>query len=214
MQSYQKLKENMGEFEQRIGYAFQNKSNLLLALTHSSYANENKNEGLKSNERLEFLGDAVLNIVISETIYQRYSMLAEGEMTKARASIVCETTLVKCANHLEIGHFLLLGKGEELTGGRTRISILSDAFEAVIGAIFIDGGMQHAKSFVLRQLEKLMEDTLKGQNTLDYKTQLQEIVQGRNEGKIVYEIVDENGPDHNKIFVAQVRIGELTAGTG
>lgn len=214
MKSYQKLKENTGEFEGRIGYAFQDKNNLLLALTHSSYANENRHEGLRSNERLEFLGDAVLNISISETIYRRYPMLSEGEMTKARASIVCETTLVKSANNLEIGRFLLLGRGEELTGGRTRTSILSDAFEAVIGAIYIDGGMQPARQFILNQLEKLMEDTLKGLNTLDYKTQLQEIVQGKNDGRIVYEIVDEKGPDHNKVFIARVRIGDHLAGTG
>lgn len=212
--SLQSLLEHMKEFETRIGYSFKDSQNLLLALTHSSYANENKAEKLKSNERLEFLGDAVLNIVISEMIYKKYSHLSEGEMTKARANIVCETSLMKCANEIDIGNYLLLGKGEELTGGRTRASILSDAFESLIGAIYLDGGMKSAGSFIRRIMKRLVSDSVNGVFFLDYKTQLQEIVQKNGEVRIAYEIVEEKGPDHNKLFKSQVRIGDRIMGAG
>ncbi|MGI6777736.1 MAG: ribonuclease III [Acetivibrionales bacterium] len=206
--------ENLSELEQIIGYSFNDKNNLILALSHSSFANENKNKSIKSNERLEFLGDAVLNIVISENIFKNYPDLTEGEMTKARANIVCESSLVICANNISIGKYLLLGKGEEVTGGRNRPSILSDAFEALIGAIYIDGGLERAKLFIYRSMENIIEDSISGIIFMDYKTQLQEDVQKNGNEKIHYEIIDEKGPDHNKTFVTQVKIGEDVFGIG
>jgi ribonuclease-3 len=206
--------KNVSELENVIDYTFKNKKNILLAMTHSSFANENKNVKLSSNERLEFLGDAVLNIVISEAIYLKYSNLTEGEMTKVRANIVCEPSLMKCANEIHIGNFLLLGKGEELTGGRTRTSILSDAFEALIGAIYLDGGMKNAKMFIHSRMGKLIEDSVKGFIFMDFKTQLQEMVQKDGEKKIVYEIIDEKGPDHEKTFIVQVKVMEKVLGVG
>lgn len=206
--------EALTDLQNKISYDFNDIQNLVLALTHSSYANENKNEKLHSNERLEFLGDAVLNIIISDKLYKDYPKLSEGEMTKARATIVCEQSLVKCAHDIELGRYLLLGKGEENTGGRSRISILSDAFEALIGSIYIDGGFVKARNFVLSRLGRLIDDAIKGLISIDYKTQLQEKVQKDGEIKISYEILDEKGPDHNKIFISQVRIGDRIMGKG
>jgi ribonuclease-3 len=208
------LLDNLNGFEEKINYKFKNKKNVILALTHSSYANENRTEKLTSNERLEFLGDAVLNIIISETIYNNYSNLSEGQLTKVRANIVCEQSLVKCSNNTEIGKYLLLGKGEDISGGRTRTSILSDAFEAVIGAVYLDGGMKNAKAFVHSQMEHLIKDSVSGIIFLDYKTQFQEVVQKDGEKKIAYEIIEENGPDHDKEFVAQVKVMDRIVGKG
>ncbi|MCR4434411.1 MAG: ribonuclease III [Clostridiales bacterium] len=208
------LLSSINEYERAIGYTFKDKNNAILALTHSSYANENRHEKLTSNERLEFLGDAVLNIIISESIYKRYSGLDEGEMTKIRANIVCEASLVQCANKIELGKYLLLGKGEEMTGGRNRISILSDAFEALIGAIYLDGGMKSARKFIHSQMKQLLEDSLKGNIFMDYKSQLQEYVQKDGEKKITYEIIEQKGPDHNKVFVSQVKIVDKVMGQG
>lgn len=212
--SIEVLMENLSELESIIGYTFKNKQNLVLALTHSSFANESKNERIKSNERLEFLGDAVLNIIISENIFMEHSGLSEGEMTKARANIVCEPSLAKYANDIGIGKYLLLGKGEELTGGRTRVSILSDAFEALIGSIYIDGGIAEAKRFVYEKMKELIEGSINGIVFMDYKTQLQEIVQKNSDQKISYEIVEEKGPDHNKLFVIQVKVADKVMGLG
>lgn len=214
MNNTETLMKNLGDFEDTINYSFKNKENILLALTHSSYANENKSEKSRNNERIEFLGDAILNIVISKTIYLGYPDMAEGEMTKARAIIVCETSLAKCANKIALGKYLLLGKGEEVSGGRTRASILSDAFEAVIGAIYIDGGMDKAEAFIHKQMMNLIKDSVNGVIFMDYKTQLQELNQKNNESKIVYEIIEEKGPDHNKSFVAQVKVSDIVMGTG
>jgi ribonuclease III len=206
--------KNISQFEEKISYSFKNLSNLFIALTHSSYANENKEEKLKSNERLEFLGDAVLNIVITEKIFTNYSGLAEGELTKMRASIVCEPSLMKCANQIEIGKYLLLGKGEELSGGRIRASILSDAMEALIGAIYLDGGLKNAKRFVYDVMSKTVEESSNGMIFMDYKSQLQELIQKKSDEKITYQIIEEKGPDHNKIFVSQLKIDETVFGVG
>ncbi len=214
MQNKDTLMQNIDVFEKKIHYNFKNKENLILALTHSSYANENKSEKLVSNERLEFLGDSVLSVVISENIYKNYSHLTEGEMTKFRANVVCEASLENCANKLNIGQFLLLGKGEENTGGRKRTSILSDAVEALIGAIYIDGGFENAKTFILSQMKKFIDDSIKGEIFMDYKTQLQEIIQKSNEQKVTYEIIGEKGPDHSKIFVSQVKLDNKVIGVG
>jgi len=214
MKNKEELLSRLSEFEERMGYVFNDKNNLLLALTHSSYANENKGKGFMSNERLEFLGDSVLSLVISDNIYLEYSHLSEGEMTKARANVVCETSLMKCANEIGLGEYLLLGKGEENSGGRSRASILSDAFEALIGAVYIDGGFAEVKKFVLDKMKTLIEDSINGSIFMDYKTQLQELIQKNSDQKITYEIVEEKGPDHNKLFVSQVKTSDRVMGIG
>ncbi len=214
MQNRDSLMQNIAIFEKKIQYSFKNKENLILAWTHSSYANEYKSEKLVSNERLEFLGDSVLSVVISENIYNNYSHLTEGEMTKFRANVVCEASLEKCANRLKVGQYLLLGKGEENSGGRKRTSILSDAVEALIGAIYIDGGFENAKMFVLNQMKKIIDESIKGKIFMDYKTQLQEIIQKSNEQRITYEIIEEKGPDHSKVFVSQVKLDNKVISVG
>ena len=206
--------KELNNLESRINYTFKDIKNLARALTHSSYANENRNKMLQSNERLEFLGDSILNAIISEHIYRRIPELTEGEMTRVRASIVCEPSLMKCADNIELGKCLLLGKGEERTGGRKRISILSDSFEALIGAIFIDGDMEHAREFILSQMEEIIEGSVNGITQIDYKTRLQEIIQKNSDSRIVYEMISESGPDHDKHFKIQVKINELIRGTG
>lgn len=206
--------EILRKLEAVIHYTFIDKSNLLLALTHSSFANEKRNHGRISNERLEFLGDAVLNIVTSEYIYKNFPNLPEGEMTKTRAAIVCEASLMKCASHISLGDYLFLGKGEENTGGRSRTSILSDAFEALIGAVFLDGGLTEAKSFIFSAMKEYLQDVHSSELFIDYKTQFQELIQKSGEQHISYHILEEKGPDHNKIFVAQVNVGVQILGSG
>jgi ribonuclease-3 len=200
--------------ETKIMYHFSDPSVLFHALTHSSYANEMRMKKEKSNERLEFLGDAVLELVTSEYVYREYSNLAEGDLTKLRASIVCEQTLSSCARDLNIGEYLLLGKGEDISGGRERDSILSDALEAVIGAIYIDGGFTNAKEFV----KSFILDDLKNKDLFfDSKTILQEMIQnGNNKQKLKYKLLSEEGPDHNKTFTIAVCIenNEIGCGTG
>ena len=200
------------EFQNKIGYHFKNESLLRQALTHSSYAHEKHMKKFSDNERLEFLGDAVLEIVSSEFLYNNYPLKPEGELTKLRASIVCEPTLALCTKEIDLGDYLFLGKGEDLTGGRKRKSILSDALEAVIGAIYLDGGFANAKDFVLKYI---MTDIEHKQLFYDSKTILQEVVQGRHEN-LIYCLIDESGPDHMKSFTVEVRVGEkvLSTGTG
>ena len=169
---------DLKDFQARIGYQFKNINLLRQALTHSSYANEKHMRKLSDNERLEFLGDAVLELVSSEFLYDNYSDVPEGELTKLRASIVCEPTLALCTEAMELGKYVLLGRGEERTGGRKRKSILSDALEAVIGAIYLDGGFANAKEFVLKYI---LTDIEHKQLFYDSKTILQEIVQGKHE---------------------------------
>jgi len=208
------LLSNIYKLQKTIGYNFNNIETLLMALTHSSFANENRNDGFESNERLEFLGDSVLSLVISENIFKKYENLSEGEMTKTRANIVCEASLMKCSLEIGLGEYLLLGKGEELSGGRKRASILSDAFEALIGAIYVDGGFESAKAFINSKMENLIIDSVRGAIFHDYKTQLQEIVQKSGEHTVSYKILNEKGPDHNKTFVSQVSINDMVVGTG
>lgn len=197
-------------FQNKIGYTFGNRNLLLQALTHSSYANEKHMRKLSDNERLEFLGDAVLEIISSDFLYENYPDLPEGELTKLRASIVCEPTLAICARDISIGDYLLLGKGENQTGGRQRKSILSDALEAVIGAIYLDGGFTSAKEFVLKYI---LTDIEHKQLFYDSKTILQEVVQGEHE-QLAYILTAESGPDHNKSFTVEVRVGEKKLGEG
>jgi ribonuclease-3 len=208
------LSENLEFFQRIIHYRFKNINTLVIAFTHSSYANENRHSDIISNERLEFLGDAVLNIIISDYIYRNYPDLPEGELTRIRASVVCEPSLAQCAKKLNIGKFLLLGKGEEMTGGRERISILSDAFEAILAAIFLDGDLEAARQWVLSQLEPTIKAAAQGTVFRDYKTLLQEYIQRNGEERIEYEIVKECGPDHNKEFYVEVRHSNKVIGTG
>ncbi|MEG1205604.1 MAG: ribonuclease III [Angelakisella sp.] len=198
-------------FEEKIGYSFQNKKLLQRALTHSSYANESK-ERPECNERMEFLGDAVLSLAVSNHIFHRYH-LDEGDLTKIRASLVCEKSLFKFAKEIDLGDALLLGKGEEQMGGRTRASILSDAFEAVIAAIYLDGGMEEAAKFVLRFAIRELEQSRK-HAFVDYKTMLQEIVQKNPEEKVSYVLVREDGPDHEKTFEVEVHLNSNVIGRG
>ncbi len=211
---YGKDDERLKELESVIHYTFSDTKKLLLALTHSSYANEKRSDGLCSNERLEFLGDAVLNIVTSDYIYRNFPSLPEGELTKIRAAIVCEGSLMKCANRIGLGNYLSLGKGEENTGGRTRTSILSDAFEALIGAIYLDGGLQQASGFIFSTMNELFRDISTNELFNDYKTQFQEFVQKKGDQKISYRILEEKGPDHDKVFVVQVFVGDKALGIG
>ncbi len=204
--------EKIRELEKKTGYRFQKFDWLVLAMRHSSYTNEHHIERLQCNERLEFLGDAVLELVSSEFLYTNYPELAEGELTKLRASLVCEPTLAYDARALSLGDYLLLGKGEEATGGRQRDSIVSDAMEAVIGAIFMDGGFEAAKGFILRFV---LDDVENKQLFHDSKTLLQEMVQKREqEEEVTYVILEASGPDHDKSFKAQVRIGDQPVGEG
>ena len=190
--------------EKKSGYHFQNPHLLKQAMTHSSYANEHKAKGYHDNERLEFLGDAVLEVVSSEFLFRHYPALPEGDLSKLRASIVCEPTLALCARELDLGDFLLLGKGEEHTGGRKRDSIVSDAMEALIGAIYLDGGFASAKEFVHRFI---MTDIEHKKLFYDSKTILQEQVQKNwHDGEISYVLTGEEGPDHDKTFLVDLYV--------
>lgn len=200
------MQREICELEQMIGYDFADKELLENALRHSSYANEHKKNHLKDNERLEFLGDAVLELSSSEYLYRHYPKMKEGEMTKLRASIVCEPTLAQCAAAIELGSFLRLGRGEEQTGGRHRDSVVSDAMEALIGAIFLDGGFTNAKEFVNRFILNGVEHK---KLFFDSKTILQEIVQSSFKGEAMsYHLLREEGPEHDKTFVVQLFIGD------
>lgn len=201
----------LDELQDKIHYTFQDLHWLEVAMTHSSYANEVKHNTLY-NERLEFLGDAVLSIIVSDYLFNHYTA-QEGDLTKLRAAIVCEKSLDVMAREIDLGRYLRLGKGEELTGGRTRPSILADAFEALISAIYMDGGIEAARGFVLPFVTAMLadEDRL---SFKDYKTILQEIVQQNPEEQLVYCLVDEKGPDHNKRFVVEVRLNSNVIGVG
>lgn len=199
------------ELQRRLGYRFLREELLNHALTHSSYANEHhlKREG--NNERLEFLGDAVLEMISSESLYKNHPQMPEGELTKLRASLVCEPTLAQCAKEIDLGSFLLLGKGEEATGGRERSSILSDAFEAVIGAIYLDGGFTNAKEFIERTVLSDVEN-----RTLfcDSKTILQEMIQSDHKGTLSYRLLSETGPEHMKRFTVCACLDETVLAKG
>ena len=199
------------ELENKLGYHFHDRRLLEHALCHSSYANERHWDRLQNNDRLEFLGDAVLELATSEFLYQNYPTMPEGEATRTRASIVCEQTLALCARDLGLGEWLRLGKGEELTGGRDRDSITSDAMEALLGAIYLDGGFANAKEFVHHFI---LNDIEHKKLFYDSKTILQEQIQSETEEPIHYELVKEEGPDHNKRFTVNVVLGEKVLGSG
>ena len=193
---------DINKVEESIGYKFKNKDLLINALTHTSYAHENNKE---SNEKLEFLGDSILEFVSSKYIYNKYPNLQEGEMTKVRATVVCEESLYKIAKSHGFGDFLFLGRSEVKTGGKNRPAILADSVEAVIAAIYLDGGLQEADKFIIENLDKEIEKATKHVGDKDYKTVLQEKLQEHGEVKIEYEIINETGPDHDKYFEAQVK---------
>jgi len=184
---------------------------IALALAHPSYAQE-KNK-INTNQRLEFLGDAVLNLVVAEYIFKRYPEKAEGELTKIRSRVVCESALDNWAHEMQLGKYLLLGKGEDKSGGRGRKSILADAVEAVIGAIYLDQGFQGAADFIKSYLIEAIEDTASG-DFYDYKSRLQELVQAKNKSNVIYEILNENGPAHAKVFTAGVYYEDKLLATG
>ena len=199
--------------EKRIGYRFGDAHLLETALTHSSYANERHAPGTESYERLEFLGDSVLGLVTAEFLYAHSPALPEGRMTRLRAELVCESSLHETALALGLGEFMRLGRGEELTGGRERVSILADMVEAIIAAIYLDGGMDEARTFIMA---RVLADAQIGEDhhSADYKTALQELVQRRGEVAIRYELVGETGPDHNKTFTFSVSVDGETVGEG
>ena len=200
------------DLETALGYKFQNITLLQNALTHSSYANERWHNSLLSNERLEFLGDSILGMAVAAYLYHHFPDRPEGDLTRMRADMVCETSLALIANRLGLGQHLLLGHGEERFGGRTRPSILADAVESVIAAAYLDGGIEAAKGIITRFV-LCNVPTTKMQNT-DYKTALQELVQQKKNQTLCYRLIGESGPDHDKVFVAQVLLNDQVVGEG
>lgn len=210
------MQNDISLLEEKIGYEFKDKGLLKVALTHSSYANEFKAKGetIMYNERLEFLGDSVLSLVASVYLFKGNRNLFEGDLTKIRAGIVCENALYDYAVKLGLGDFLYLGHGEESTGGRKRKSILSDAMEAVLAAVYLDGGFSEARKFILPYLSEAAEKLINSGGADDYKTLLQQFVQ-QNKGDILeYMLVDESGPSHNKTFVYNVLLNNNVIGKG
>lgn len=197
-----------------LGVTFHDLSLLDRALTHTSYAHEQKQGCRDHNERLEFLGDTVLDLVVSEYLFYRYPDLPEGDLTKFRAALVCETTLARVAATLQLGRYLLLGKGEEASGGRERTSLLADAFEAVVGAIYLDSGLTVVAHFVISHLQGEISLLERGVYIQDYKTLLQELVQQHPDSRVEYEVIDESGPDHDKVFKVAVHVNEQCKGVG
>jgi len=214
----------MDDIQNIIGYKFKSDMLLMLALTHSSFSNESKLPSGENNERLEFLGDAVLEITVSEYLYNRYPSMSEGDLTKLRAAIVCEPSLAQKAKDLNLGKYIRIGKGEEQTGGRTRGSILADAVEAIIGAMYLDGGFNAVKKFIVSLIEEDNDRWAEASRTpdgvrqrimhSDYKTFLQEYVQSYSREPLEYTVTDEQGPDHSKVFYVSLSHMGKQIGTG
>lgn len=207
------------QLEKNIGYHFKNRDLLYHALVHSSYSNEEKAKGrsIGSNERMEFLGDAVLSLIVSAYLFDTYKNEQEGELSKIRSAVVCEKALASYAAEIDLGKYLLLGHGEEINSGRERPSILSDAYEALLAAIYLDSGIAEARSFLLPYAKKLIDKTVREHSSTDYKTKLQQIVQQKPGETLVYVIVSESGPPHLKTFVAEARLNDsnvLGSGSG
>ena len=207
------MNRDLKHLQTRLGISFHNQSLLKQAFTHSSYVNEHRMTGFKDNERLEFLGDAVLELSVSEYLFQAYPDRSEGELTKLRASIVCEPSLVKFAVALDFGSYVLLGKREEYTGGRTRPALLADVFESFIGALYLDQGFEAARQFLRDYVFVKIANESKLQ-VVDYKTQLQEYTQQHNMGVLEYRVVDERGPAHERQFVSEVYMEDRVLGKG
>ena len=200
------------EFEEKLGHRFHNKKYLITALTHSSYANEAKGKE-ESNERLEFLGDSVLGFVVADYLFKNYTQFPEGDLTKNRAALVCEKACCGFAKQIDLGNYLRLSHGEQNSGGRTRSSILADAFEAVIAAIYLDAGMEEARKFILRFVLPMLK-AHKPKAFKDYKTALQEIIQQNPEEHLEYVLTGESGPDHDKHFTVEVHLHSNVMGKG
>jgi len=196
------------------GYSFKKPQLLENALCHSSYANENKHRGYKSNERLEFVGDSVLGFICAEYVYKKYSDMPEGELTKLRAKIVCEESLFEFAQELGLSEMILMGKGEISGGGNKRPSILADAVESVLAAIYLDGGIEAARGFIMDFIERKAVEVTKSHSLVDYKTKLQEIVQKNHQETLTYKLARESGPDHNKWFVIEVYLNSNPIASG
>ena len=201
----------MEKLEEKLGYTFQNRALLENALTHSSYANENKHTGAQSNERLEFLGDSVLGMVTADYLYRVHPDLPEGDLTRTRAALVCEGSLVEVAQQLELGTYLKLGKGEDAGGGRERPSIVADAVEAVLAAVYLDGGIGSARKIIQRFILEREEEK---SGSRDYKTALQELVQRESGQVLAYRLVGSTGPDHAKRFQVEVELNGTPVGAG
>ena len=202
------------QFAEDNNIPVQNIQLLNTALTHTSYANEHKNEVIHDNERLEFLGDAVLDLVVGEYLFLRFPYWPEGDLTRAKASVVCKPACAACAANFKIGDYLLLGKGEEMSGGRTRVSILGNAFEAVIGAIYLDNDYQTAARFILGHMKSFLDAIDIGDYDRDYKSDLQELVQRHGDVNIHYEVVRDEGPDHDKTIWMEILINGKNMGRG
>lgn len=205
--------EHLSRLEKKLGIRFHNARLLRQAFTHTSYVNEHRSTD-SDNERLEFLGDAVLELAISDFLFSRYKRMPEGELTKLRASIVCESSLAQFARRLQFGDYVLLGKGEEQTGGRERSALLADLFEAFIGALYLDAGMEAVRRFLREHVYPELDDHQATPRFADYKTQLQEIVQQRGTGTLEYRVIDASGPAHDRQFSVEVRLGTLSLGSG
>ncbi len=200
--------------ERQIGYTYTNKQYAINALIHSSFSNENRSIAGNDNERLEFLGDAILDFIMSLALYNNEHNLSEGEMSKIRALIVCEASLASCANKIGLGNLILLGKGEEANGGRERPSILSDTMEAIIGSVYLDGGIDEAEGFIMYLLEDIYHKAVEGELFMDYKTALQEELQKTGDVEIKYKLADSKGPDHLKTFTMAVYANGNSIGVG
>ncbi|MDP4152949.1 MAG: ribonuclease III [Bacillota bacterium] len=204
----------MKQIEKDLHYTFKDQNILKNALMHSSYINESRDKTLKSNERLEFLGDSVLSLITSEYLFTHFDDLPEGDLTKTRAAVVCEKTLAVFAREIKLGEALLLGHGEEQSNGRERDSVLADAFEAMIAAIFVDGGLDEVRRVFMPFITRGIDDTLKGRVFTDYKTLLQEIIQKNKEETLSYVLVGEEGPDHSKVFTVEVHLNSNVIASG
>lgn len=204
----------MKTLEEKLGYTFRDRTLLEGALCHSSYANEHRASGARSNERLEFLGDAVLGLVTADYLYRKHPDLPEGDLTRIRAALVCEESLHEVAQSLCLGDYLKLGRGEESGGGRQRPSILADATESVFAAVYLDGGMEEASAIIHRVLLDREKEEVVEERRRDYKTALQELVQRTPGHSITYQLVEETGPDHCRVFVVEVCINGTAAGRG
>lgn len=207
-------KRKLNKLETILGYSFQDSETINQALTHTSYVNEEHPGATKDNERLEFLGDAVINFVVSDYIYHLQPELDEGKLAKLKAVVVSESVLTRQAKQIKLGEFLRLGKGELRSGGASRSSILGDAFEAIIGALYLDGGVEVTRRFILAQLQNTMDAVLQDAYTKDYKSLLQELAQSECGTTPKYEVVRQSGPDHDKVFVVKVTINDIDYGMG
>jgi ribonuclease III len=200
--------------QKNLGISFRQESLLEQAFVHSSYSNENPDFAWPSNERLEFLGDAVLNFIVTEKLYKEFPKLPEGELTEIRASLVCRDTLADLASSLKLGDWLLLGRGEETNGGRTKAGNLANAMEALIGALYLDQGVAKARKFILRQIKPELEKIKAGKTTPNYKALVQELIQGQKRPTPIYRLVEATGPDHSKQFTAEILVEGKAVGRG